>query len=92
MGPEQGVVWAVRQYASQGAGGALASVADAVYRSLWDAGEAVANLLEAIASGVAMALHDAADFGLLDRLHHWLIGVVLVVAALLALILALLLW
>lgn len=45
--------------------------------------EGEAALLDALAAGAAMVLDDAADFGRTDRLHHWLVGLLVFAACLL---------
>ena len=46
--------------------------------STWE--DAVAAAVDAIASGASMLLDDARDLGRLDRPHHWLWGLALVLA------------
>jgi hypothetical protein len=42
--------------------------------------------VDALATGLAMVADDLADLGRLDRLHHWLVGLLLVAVAIIALV------
>jgi hypothetical protein len=72
--------------------GALASaVADIIRRALRSVEEAYAAAIDAITTGFAMIIDDVKDIGLLDRLHHWIIGLVILFVGVIALILIFLL-
>lgn len=89
MAEEKGLVDVIRMLA-EGDPSAVEAAASLVRRALERVEERVAAAVEAIASGAAMVLHDAADLGLLDRVHHWIIGLLLLILALVALLVSLL--
>jgi len=66
------------------------AIRDIVESSIRSLESAYANVLDMIVTGTTMIADDIADFGRLDRPHHWLWGVILVVAGVVALALILL--
>lgn len=61
----------------------LARVLSNLRVETWE--DAVAAAVDAIASGASILLDDARDLGRLDRPHHWLWGLALVLAGMLIL-------
>jgi hypothetical protein len=66
------------------------AIRDAVESSIRSLESAYANALDMIVTGTAMIADDIADLGKLDRPHHWIWGVILVVVGIVVLALVLL--
>jgi len=69
---------------------AASAIRDVVESSIRSLESAYANALDMIVTGTAMIADDIADLGKLDRPHHWIWGVVLVVVGVVVLALVLL--
>jgi hypothetical protein len=52
---------------------------------------AVANAIDAISAGASMIVDDIMDFGMLDRVHHWLVGLIVLVLGIIALVVVIIL-
>jgi len=63
---------------------------DIAIQALRDMNAALATGLDALATGLAMLGDDIHDFGLFDRLHHWIIGLIVLIAGIAILILVIL--
>jgi hypothetical protein len=65
-------------------------IRDVVESSIRSLESAYANALDMIVTGTVMIADDIADLGRLDRPHHWIWGVILVVVGIVVLALVLL--
>ena len=59
--------------------GLATKVAEIAFKGLGDMGVAVAEAVDMMATGLSMIVDDIKDLGRLDRIHHWLWGVLLLV-------------
>jgi len=76
---------ALRSLASGDLAGFAERLRSAVEVALRSAEDAVAEAIDAIATGLAMVFDDLADYGRADRIHHWIVGIVLVAIGVVAL-------
>jgi arginyl-tRNA--protein-N-Asp/Glu arginylyltransferase len=67
------------------------AIRDVVESSIRSLESAYANAIDMIVTGTVMIADDIADLGKLDRPHHWIWGVVLVIVGVVVLALVLLL-
>jgi hypothetical protein len=65
-----------------------ASLASTVDSFLKDPISAFTSAVDAISTGASMIMDDIMDFGKVDRVHHWLVGLVLLIAGVIALVVA----
>jgi len=82
---------ALAAYAYYGLPAALAKATADVARALREGGEAVARAADMAAAGLAMIVDDIRDFGRVERPHHWIWGLILLVAGVLLLVFLMLL-
>jgi len=66
--------------------GFISAVKDLVESSTRSLESAYANAVDMVATGLAMIADDILDFGKLDRLHHWLLGLILVIVGIVVLL------
>ena len=75
---------------SQDIGKFAGAVASIIHASLKDLDNALATALDTLATGYTMLADDIHDLGLFDRIHHWIIGLVILILGLIILILVVL--
>jgi hypothetical protein len=66
--------------------GFISAVKDLVDSSIKSVENAYANAVDMVTTGLAMIADDILDFGKLDRPHHWLWGLILVVVGIVVLL------
>jgi len=64
-------------------------VRKAIEESVKDIRKAFENAFDAVVTGLAMIADDIADFPKVDRLHHWIVGAVILAIGLVAILLIL---
>jgi len=68
----------------------METILSIIRSSLKDLDNALATALDTLATGYMMLADDIHDLGLFDRLHHWIIGMVILIIGLVILILVVL--
>jgi hypothetical protein len=66
--------------------GFMLAVKDLIESSAKSLESAYANAVDMVTTGLAMIADDILDFGKLDRLHHWLLGLILVIVGIVVLL------
>jgi hypothetical protein len=66
--------------------GFISAVKDLIESSAKSLESAYANAVDMVTTGLAMVADDILDFGKLDRLHHWLLGLILVIVGIVVLL------
>jgi hypothetical protein len=66
-------------------------IKDIVMSSIKDVSNAYSNAVDMISAGMAMLIDDIKDFPRLDRPHHWIWGIILMIVGVIVLIIAIVL-